>query len=113
MFLPSYFLISLRYLQSAQRNSTIKTMITICFFGIFIATFSLALIISITKGFEQATYSKMQSIYPQLILDAHGQELNYEQLQPILQNPAYHIKNFAPQQTAQALCRSEEHTSEL
>ena len=106
MFFNSYFLMSLRYLQSANKNSTIKTMIKICFFGIFIGTLSLALIISITKGFEQATYLKMQSIYPQIIIDADGQELSYDQLTPIFQDPIYKIAQFAPQQATQALCNN-------
>ncbi|MDP3788477.1 MAG: ABC transporter permease [Candidatus Chromulinivorax sp.] len=106
MFINSYFLMSLRYLQAANQNSTIRTMIKICFFGIFIGTFSLALIVSVMKGFEQATYTKMQSIYPQIIIDADGQELDYEQLTIILQDPIYKIAQFAPQQTAQALCNT-------
>jgi ABC-type lipoprotein release transport system permease subunit len=106
MFINSYFLMSLRYLQAANQNSTVRTMIKICFFGIFIGTFSLALIVSVMKGFEQATYIKMQSIYPQIIIDADGQELDYEQLKTILQDPIYKIAHFAPQQSTQALCNN-------
>ncbi len=108
MFINSYFLMSLRYLQAANQNSTIRTMMKICFFGIFIGTFSLALIVSVMKGFEQATYIKMQSIYPQIIIDADGQELDYEQLSIILQDPSYKIARFAPQQATQALCNTVE-----
>ena len=106
MIFHSYFLMSLRYLQAANKNSTIRTMMQICCGGIFLGTFSLALIISIMKGFEEATYLKMQTIYPQIIIDADGQELNYEQLIPILQDPAYKIKNFAPEWIGQALCNT-------
>lgn len=106
MHLQSYFLISLRYLQSARKNSTIAAMIKISFLGIFIASFSLALIISITKGFEQATYKKMQSIYPQIIIDAHGQELDYEKMKLVLDDPKYQIIHHAPQSSIQALCNS-------
>ncbi len=95
---------SLRYLQTAHKHATITTMIKICFLSICIATFSLALIISIKEGFEQATYEKMQSIYPQIIIDADGQELNYQNLMPILQDPTYNIAHFAPEQMQQALC---------
>ncbi|MBP6869790.1 ABC transporter permease [Candidatus Babeliales bacterium] len=108
MIFPSYFLISLRYLQAVNQNSTIRTMIKICFFGIFIGTFSIALIISITKGFEEATYTKMQSIYPQIIIDADGQELDYEQIQKVLQDPVYKIAYNSPQQNIQALCNTSE-----
>ena len=78
----------------------------ICCGGIFLGTFSLALIISIMKGFEEATYLKMQTIYPQIIIDADGQELNYEQLIPILQDPTYKIASFSPQWIGQALCNN-------
>ena len=106
MFINSYFLMSLRYLQAANQNSTIRTMMKICFFGIFIGTFSLALIVSVMKGFEQATYIKMQSIYPQIIIDADGQQIDYEQLKIVLQDPIYKIAHFAPQQATQALCNN-------
>lgn len=99
---------SVRYLQAANKNSTIRTMMQICCGGIFLGTFSLALIISIMKGFEEATYLKMQTIYPQIIIDAHGQELNYEQLTPILQDSAYCVKNYSPQWVGQALCNTNE-----
>lgn len=110
MFFNSYFLISIRYLQAANRISTIRTMMKICFFGIFIGTFSLALIISITKGFEQATYTKMQSIYPQIIIDADGEQLNYEQIKIVLQDPTYKVINYSPQYSIQALCNTIEST---
>lgn len=106
MFINSYFLMSLRYLQAANKNSTIRTMMKICFFGIFIGTFSLALIVSIMKGFEQATYLKMQSIYPQIIIDANGQQIDYEHIKEVLDNPIYKIAHYAPEQTTQALCNS-------
>lgn len=104
MIRNSYFLMSLRYLQAANKNSTIKTMMKICCGGIFLGTFSLALIISIMQGFEEATYLKMKTVYPQIIIDADGQELNYEQIEPILKDPVYKILNFAPQWIGQALC---------
>jgi len=112
MIYPSYLFISLRYLQAAQKNSTIRTMMSICFFGIFIGTFSLALIVSIMKGFEKATYDKMQSIYPQIIIDADGQDIDYQKIATILDDPLYHIAHYAPEQHAQALCHSlENHTT--
>ena len=104
MIRNSYFLMSLRYLQAANKNSTIKTMMKICCGGIFLGSFSLALIISIMQGFEEATYLKMKTVYPEIIIDADGQELNYEQIEPILKDPIYKILNFAPQWIGQALC---------
>lgn len=59
-----------RYAQQAMRQSTLQTMLWICFGSIFIGTFSLALIISIMSGFESATQQKIQGIYPDIIIEA-------------------------------------------
>lgn len=103
MILPPYLFIALRYLQTSNKNASIKTMLKICFIGIFLGTCSLALIASIMKGFEQATYKKMQTIYPQIIIDAHEEELAYEKIVPILQDPKFQVQYYAPQQRQQAL----------
>lgn len=106
MIFPSYLFISYRYLASANQNTTIRTMLRITFASIFIVTFALALIMSIMEGFEIATYTKMQSIYPQLIIDADNQELDYNAIQTLLNHPDNNIAYHAPQQMMQALCNS-------
>ncbi len=78
-------------------------MIKICFIGILIASCSLALVVSIMTGFEKATYEKIQSIYPDLIIDGQGQQFDMEHLSPILQEPSYGIQHFAEQRTGQTL----------
>lgn len=83
-------------------------MVKICFISIFLCSCALALIASITKGFEQATYQKMQTIYPQLIIDGYGQELAYDKIASILKNPQYKIQHFSPQQSQQVLLDNHE-----
>ena len=59
-----------RYAKQATRQSTLQTMLGICFASIFVGTFALALIISIASGFESATKEKIQGIYPDIIIEA-------------------------------------------
>lgn len=86
-----------RYL-FAKSTSSIKTMIAICFFSIFIGTFSLALITSIMRGFEYETHKKLQGIYPSLFIKApEGSSLSLHSLQTFIQkNLAQEIKTTAP-----------------
>ena len=113
MFNKNFLLIALRYLTTKQKDATINSMIKICFAGICIATFALTLVVCIMQGFEQATYQKMQSIYPDLILDANGTEINMKALDPILKESKYEISNSSPQQINQALLYNNECASPI
>ncbi|MFT6765273.1 MAG: lipoprotein-releasing system permease protein [Alteromonas naphthalenivorans] len=59
-----------RYAKQAIRQSTLQTMLWICFGSIFVGTFSLALIVSIMSGFESETQKKLQGIYPDIIIES-------------------------------------------
>ena len=104
--------LAIRYLFTKHQQATIKLMIKICFIGILVATCCLALVISIMNGFEQATYQKMQSIYPDLIIDMQDQHQNLEKIQKIIVDPQQHIAHAASQKYHQILlCNPEiEHT---
>ena len=78
-------------------------MSRICFVGIFLATFSLSFIMSIMNGFEKATYTTMQNIYPDLILDAHDDTFDMESLQMFLDQPKYNIAACSPHALSQGL----------
>ena len=95
--------LAFRYLFTKHHEATIKLMIKICFIGILIATCCLALVVSIMNGFEQATHKKMQSIYPDLILNMHDQTMDAKQIQEILLDPKLHIAHTAPEKYHQAL----------
>lgn len=108
--IPQNFLfISWKYLFSQQKNSTIKYMTRICFLGIFLAVFSLSFIMSIMKGFEAATYTTMQNIYPDLILDAHEDIFDVTSIDPILTKEKYQIAHYSGQALAQGLLHNPEH----
>lgn len=103
MIKNNFLLIALRYLKSNQDDNSINSMIKICFIGICIATCALALVVSVMQGFEKVTHQKMQSIYPDLILESPGNQLDTEKLQPILQEPQYHITHISEQRVGNAL----------
>lgn len=103
MIQKSFTFIAYRYLWTKGKNNTIGFMIKVCFLGILIASSSLALVVSIMTGFEKATYEKIQSIYPDLIISGNGQQFDMQQLGTILQEQEYKIRSFTRQKTAQAL----------
>ena len=111
MMHKNFLLIALRYLRTKEKDSSINSMIRICFIGICIATCALALVVCVMEGFERATYEKMQSIYPDLILDAHGNEIDIEALRPIMQEDHYHIEQISEQRLGQALLYNHEYAS--
>lgn len=111
MIQKNFLLIALRYLRTNQKDASINSMIRICFIGISIATCALALVVCVMEGFEHATYQKMQSIYPDLILDSRGSEIDIEALRPILLEEQYHITHFSEQRLGQALLYNQEYAS--
>lgn len=103
MIQKNFIFIAHRYLFTKSKDASINFMIRLCFIGILIASCSLTLVVSIMNGFEQATYQKIQSIYPDVIIDGHGQQFDMENLSPILEQSQYKIQHFAAQQMSQAL----------
>lgn len=66
-----------RYIRGSYNNTSISTLTKVCFFGIAISTLSLTIELFIMDGFDKALSEKMQSIYPQLMLEA-PQENSFE-----------------------------------
>lgn len=97
------FYLAHRYVRSKHQHKSIQIMIHVCSLGILIATCALALVISIMTGFEQATYEKMQSIYPDLIIDGEGQSFDEQTTSDFFQHDHLGIKAWAPQRINQAL----------
>ena len=71
-------------------------MIIICFLGIFIGAFALALVASIMNGFEKATHQKLQGIHAQIIMRSYGNELDATKIEEILKNEFPEVKAFSP-----------------
>lgn len=76
--------IAWRYLSFAQKDHNITFMMRICFFGIFIGTCALMLTLIITNGFEKVIHEKMQGICAQVIINAPGSKLNYDEVRTAL-----------------------------
>lgn len=96
-------LLSWRYLLGATYEKNISTMTLICFLGIIIGSFSLALVVSIMNGFEQVTHEKMQGIHAQIIIKAYGDDIDFEKIKPVLQNEFPAIAAVSPNSTKQGI----------
>ncbi len=89
-------LITWRYLMGARKEKNISIMVVICFLGIFIGAFALALVASIMNGFEKATHQKLQSIHSQIIMRSMGNELDADKVSTVLQNEFPEVFAFSP-----------------
>lgn len=95
--IPVSILIAWRYLLGTKNERSISLMAKICFIAIFVATFSLALIISIMNGFEAATHEKMQNIHPQIIMQSKNSKfLNFNQINKVIKKEFSEIEAIAP-----------------
>jgi lipoprotein-releasing system permease protein len=102
--MPFELLLALRLLRSSGYEKNISTMIKICFVGIIIGTFALTLVASIMNGFEKATYSKLQGVHADVIIDAHDKEIDYEKLKKVLSSEySEAIAAFSPTTTSQVI----------
>lgn len=97
-----------RYALGSRHERSISTMIAICFLGIFIGSFALALVASVMNGFEYVTHKKMQSIHSQIIMHADGQQLDPEKIGAVLQQEFPQVKSFSPRAEGHALIQDQE-----
>lgn len=103
LFSKNIFYFAQTFMSHKAQDSSIRTMIQTCQIAISIATFSLALIFSIMTGFEEATYQKMQSIYPDIIIDGHEHTIDLDSWKIIAQDYKNFIQSYAEQKINQAL----------
>jgi len=86
-----YFTLAWRYLWSKNRDTSITTMVRICFLGIFLGTLALTLVLCVMQGFEHSTREKLQSINPTLLIRTKDIPLDIVTIQNTLaQLPAIH-----------------------
>lgn len=96
-------LIAWRYLRKSHEKN-ISFMIALCFFGIFMGTFALALVTCIMNGFEKVTQKKLQGIHSQLIMrSSHNQSLDIQKIYPVLEKEFFQIKSYSPTNFKQLL----------
>jgi len=107
MFALAWFLAK-RFIFVAENKNSINIMAKICFLGILISTFSLALVNAIMHGFEQATHNKLQGIHADITISAQGKPLKYAALTSVLKTEYPTITAFTPQSEAPAMIRGKE-----
>lgn len=71
-------------------------MTIICFTGIFIGSFSLALVTAIMNGFEVVIHEKMQNIHAHVTITAYKNNIDLETLSPVLTQEFPEILSFSP-----------------
>ncbi len=106
MFGLAWFLAK-RFIFVAESKNSINIMVKICFWGILISTFSLALVNAIMYGFEQATHKKLQGIHADISMSAQGKPLKYAAITSVLKTE-YPTIVFTPQSEAPAMIRTKE-----
>jgi lipoprotein-releasing system permease protein len=97
------FYFAKKFTKSEYQHASVKIMIKICQTAIVIATCALALIFSIMSGFEEATYKKMQSIYPDMIINCDQPDFDSESFETIASSHTEFIKNYSQQKINQIL----------
>lgn len=106
------FFLAQRILLAHTYHKTISTMTIICFMGIFIGSFSLALITAIMNGFEKVTHEKIQGIHANLIIQAYKNDINMDALSPVLYKEFPEITAFSPMATYHVLLRTNDQSED-
>jgi len=99
------FFLAQRILLSHVYQKSISTMTFVCLSGIFIGSFSLALITAIMNGFEATIHEKMQGIHANVIMQSYGNTIDIDILGPVLKEFP-EVKAFSPLATHHILLRS-------
>ena len=91
-----YLTLAWRYLWSKNRDTSITTMVRICFLGIFLGTLALTLVLCVMQGFERTTQEKLQSISPTIMIRSADEAIDSKVIQHILTNEYPEIQAHAP-----------------
>lgn len=98
-----------RYIRGSYNNTSVSTLTKVCFFGIAISTLSLTIELFIMDGFDKALSEKMQSIYPQLMLEAPQENsFDFKAIKNILYEKYPHaLQACAPSYTKRIILQSQ------
>jgi len=102
------FMLAWRYLIGTKNENNISTMVLVCFLGILIGSFSLAIVASVMNGFEQVTHKKIQSIHPQIIINSNNQKLMFEKISSVLKKEFPSIQAISPSIQKQAIIKGDD-----
>ncbi len=107
------FFLAHRMLFAHVYQKSISTMTIICFVGIFIGSFSLALITAIMNGFEATIYQKMQGIHSQVIIQSYNNDINLDVLTSVLTKEFPQVIACSPMATHHVLLRTQDSSDEM
>lgn len=102
------FLLAWRYLLGSQKEKSISTMVVICFLGIIIGSFALALVASVMSGFEKATHEQMQGIHSQLIVHAQGNPIRVDKIVNVIQQEFPAVTAMSASGSGQAIIQNQD-----
>lgn len=105
-------LIAWRYTIGTRQQSAISSMALICFMGMFVGSFALALIICVMNGFEKATHEKLQGIHAQITMRSTGNDLDYPAIAQILDTEFPQIAAHTPGNIQQVIIQNT-HSNEI
>jgi len=99
-------LLAWRYVWATSQEKSVATMVKICFLGIAVGTFSLALVTAVMRGFEYTIHAKMQNIHPQLMIRAVGHDLDVERITTMIRQEFPEIITLSPMAMEYAIVKS-------
>lgn len=98
--------IAWRYIRGAGHEKNISIMLIICFIGICIGSFALALVASVMNGFEKATHEKLQGIHPQIMIRSFGNQLDVKAFASLFKEKFPEIEAFSPVHDEQVMIQN-------
>lgn len=81
--IPFPLKLSWRLMRTASHERTISIMVKLCFWGILISAFSLALVAAVMRGFEIVTHKNIKGIQADLLMRS-ARPLQYEKIKAII-----------------------------
>ncbi len=100
-----------KFIRKSSGETSISIMIKVCFIGILIATFALALITAITNGFQKETQKKLQGIHADGIIRIYEGQIDWQKLQNILITKfSNQIEASSPTSFGQAIIQNPENS---
>lgn len=101
---PTFFLAQ-RFLRASHTEKTLGTMVALCFASIALSSCALTLIAAIMQGFDNATYTTLQGVQPDLIITS-AQPLRFNTITHALKNDFTEITGTSAYRFGTALVSS-------
>lgn len=93
-----------RYLRCRFMTGNLSVMLLICFLGIFVGAASLALTLSITRGFEDTINNKIRGINPHAVIYEPGRKLDEKIIKDyVTENFGTFVKSVSSSSTRQII----------